>query len=371
MPFGSDILGSMVVLYVEDDEALAALVRKALKRRGHAMAHVADSAAALARIAEGGIDVVALDHTLPGETGLDMLDRVGPRGGRPPIVYVTGSMDARLAVEALKRGADDYVIKDLSGEFYDLLIAALEQALERARLKRMRAESDRAVREARDRAEALLSEVNHRVANSLSLVGSMVRMQSSMIEDPAARHALQETQNRIAAVAGVHRHLYTSSQVNMVEIADYLGHLVQELAAAMRGVHAGVWVETDFGPGSIKTDRAVALGVMVSELVTNAFKYAYPADAGGPVRVASIRTPDGMVRVTVEDDGVGWSGEGVAKGTGLGTKILKAMSRTLNAQVEYQAAEGGTRVAIVFESGPQKEKSVPAAALPRDESAAG
>lgn len=348
MPYGTELTGPVVVLYVEDDEALATLVRKALKRRGHAMEHVTNSADALRRIAEGGIDVVALDHTLQGETGLDMLDKVGPRGGRPPIVYVTGSVDARLAVDALKRGADDFVIKELSSEFYDLLVAALEQALERARLKRLRAESDRAVREARDRAEALLSEVNHRVANSLALVASMVRMQASMIRDPGAQHALQETQNRIAAVAGVHRHLYTSARVDLVEIGDYLGHLVQELAASMRGVHAGTWVETALSPGNIKTDKAVALGVMVSELVTNAFKYAYPAEAGGPVRISSALLEDGRLRVTVEDDGVGWTGAGAAKGTGLGTKILKAMSRTLDAQVDYEPVARGTCIAITF-----------------------
>ena len=351
MPYGTELSGPIVVLYVEDDRALATLVRKALKRRGHSMEHVTNSADALARIAEGGIDVVALDHTLPGETGIDMLDRVGPRGGRPPIVYVTGSMDARLAVEALKRGADDYVIKDLSGEFYDLLIAALEQALERARLKRLRAESDRAIREARDRAEALLAEVNHRVANSLALVASMVRMQASMIADPAAQHALQETQNRIAAVAGVHRHLYTSAHVNSVEIDDYLGHLVKELGASMRGVHAGIWIETSFAPATIKTDKAVALGVMVSELVTNAYKYAYPTGTGGPVRVYSRPEAEGSFRVVVEDDGVGWSGVGVARGTGLGSKILKAMTRTLDARIVYEPMERGTRVAIAFGAG--------------------
>ena len=356
MPFSAEISEPIVVLYVEDDSALATLVGKALKRRGHTMVHVANSADALARIAEGGIDVIALDHTLQGETGMAMLDRLGPRGGRPPVVYVTGSMDARIAVEALKHGADDYVIKDVSGEFYDLLIAALEQALERARLKRLRAESDRAIREARDRAETLLAEVNHRVANSLALVGSMVRMQASMIEDPAAQHALQETQNRIAAIAGVHRHLYASGHVNSVETGDYLEHLVKELGASMRGVHSGTWIETAFAPGSLKTDKAVALGVMVSELVTNAFKYAYPSEDGGPVRIYSRYDDEGRLRVVVEDDGVGWTGVGAIQGTGLGSKILKAMTRTLDAQLIYEPMARGTRVAIVFSLGaPQLE----------------
>ncbi|MCB1522714.1 MAG: sensor histidine kinase, partial [Rhodoblastus sp.] len=239
----------------------------------------------------------------------------------------------------------------LSGEFYDLLIAALEQALERARLKRLRADSERAVREARDRAEALLAEVNHRVANSLALVSSMVRMQASLIRDEAAQHALQETQNRIAAVSGVHRRLYTSGRVDLVDIDDYLGHLVQELGASMRGVNAATWIETSLAPGSVKTDKAVALGVMVSELVTNAFKYAYPEQTGGPVRVYSKVLPDGAHRIVVEDDGVGWDGAGPATGTGLGAKILKAMARTLDAQLIYEPMAHGTRVAIVFAPG--------------------
>ena len=75
MPYGTELSGPIVVLYVEDDRALATLVRKALKRRGHSMEHVTNSADALARIAEGGIDVVALDHTLPGETGIDSFCR--------------------------------------------------------------------------------------------------------------------------------------------------------------------------------------------------------------------------------------------------------------------------------------------------------
>jgi DNA-binding response OmpR family regulator len=143
LPYGTDLGGPITVLHVEDDPALATLVRKALDRRGHAVVHVTTGDAALRRLDEGGIDVVALDHSLGAETGFDILARVGPRDRRPPIVYVTASADARLAVDALKNGADDYVVKTISGEFYDLLIAALEQALERWRLKRAKVENER------------------------------------------------------------------------------------------------------------------------------------------------------------------------------------------------------------------------------------
>lgn len=347
MPYGTDLAGPMTVLHVEDDPALATLVRKALSRRGHVVVHVATGEEALARIEAGGIDVVALDHSLAGETGLDILARVGPRDRRPPIVYVTGSADARLAVEALKSGADDYVIKDVSGEFYDLLVAALEQALERWRLKKARVENERLVREARDRAELLLREVNHRVANSLGLVAAMVRMQASLLDDDEAKRALQETQSRISAVAGVHRHLYSSSSVGEVQISDYLGHLLEELQTSLAGTGATHRIVCDLTPLVLKTDRAVSLGIVVGELVTNAFKYAYPEGVSGEIRVGVATGTEG-VTVSVEDDGVGWTGEGAIKGSGLGSKIVGAMCRTLDATLEWRRRAVGTAAVIRF-----------------------
>lgn len=347
MPYGTELGGPITVLHVEDDPALAALVRRALGRRGHTVVHVTTGDEALSRIAAGEVDVVALDHSLAAETGLDILARLGPRGERPPIVYVTASADARLAVEALKSGADDYVVKDVAGEFYDLLIASLEQALERWRLKKARAENERLVREARDRAELLLREVNHRVANSLGLVAAMVRMQASLLTDEEAKSALQETQARISAVAGVHRHLYSSDKVGEVEIAGYLRQLLDELQTSLSGAGSSHRITATLEPLVMKTDLAVALGVVVGELVTNAFKYAYPDAVGGEIRVSSMITAE-RVEVSVEDDGVGWFGEGPIKGTGLGSKIVTAMSRTLDATLEWRRREAGTCVVLVF-----------------------
>ena len=351
MPYGTDLKESIKVLHVEDDMALAVLVRKALSRRGHETVHVTTGDEALKLIAEGGVDIVALDHTLAAETGLDILAQMGPRGSRPPVVYVTGSMDARLAVEALKQGADDYVIKDASDEFFDLLIAALEQAFERWRLKSARARDQQLIREARDRAEMLLKEVNHRVANSLGLVAAMVRMQASAVSDPHARHALEETQSRISAVAGVHRHLYTSDNIGEVDIGAYLSHLVGELSASLAGNGALRMVKTELIPISLPTDKAVTLGVMVGELVTNAFKYAYPEDITGEIRVRSQRLDNGRLQVCVDDDGVGWDGTGAAQGTGIGSKVLWAMARNLDAEISYAQLNPGTSVCIEFPIG--------------------
>ena len=112
-----------------------------------------------------------------------------------------------VAVAALKTGATDFVPKTVGDDFLVLLRSALEQAVEKGRLKSEKEAADEEVRVARDRAELLLAEVNHRVANSLALVASLVRLQANSITDPVAREALGETQARIYAVAAVHKRL--------------------------------------------------------------------------------------------------------------------------------------------------------------------
>jgi len=336
------------VLYIDDDPALARLVQKALGRRGYNVEHAPDAEQGHARIEQGGIDVVILDHHLPTGTGLDVLATLSTRTDVPPVVYVTGAVETRIAVQALKAGAMDYVPKTVDAEFLELLSSAIDQAADKARLMRAKEKAEREVREARDRAEILLAEVNHRVANSLAMVAALVRMQTNAIADKTAKAALGETQARILAIAGVHRRLYTSDDVRVVEIDEYLKGLASELAISMQEAGHQAHLRVDVDPMSVPTDRAVPIGVIVTELVTNAFKYAYPDGATGQVRVMLSLLKPGIATLAVEDDGIGWRGEGMAQGTGLGARIVKAMATTLGATPLYGQQDKGTRVAIEF-----------------------
>lgn len=205
------------------------------------------------------------------------------------------------------------------------------------------------IREERDRAELLLHEVNHRVANSLALVASLARLQANAVQDEAARSALLEMQARIMAVAGIHRRLYTSSDVRIVELGSYLMSLIDELSAAIDGVEKKNTVvlhaDADI---RVSTDKAVSIGVIVTELLTNAYKYAYPAGMRGEIRVILQRIGDDTVSLAVEDDGVGWKGSGSAQGTGLGTRVVTAMAANLQSKVEYDTGVTGTRASLRF-----------------------
>ena len=204
-----------------------------------------------------------------------------------------------------------------------------------------------ALAQARDRAEVLLAEVNHRVANSLSLVGALVKLQSNAVKDQAAKDALGETQARIFAISSVHKRLYSSSDVRFVALDEYLSGLLDQLATSMREEGLGASLRYELEPVKLQTDASINLGVVVTEWVTNAFKYAYP-NRTGEIRVRLKRQADKRVELTVEDDGVGRNDEGPVKGTGLGTRIVKAMAATMGADIEYLERQPGTDARLIL-----------------------
>jgi two-component sensor histidine kinase len=346
IPYEPEFRSDLKVLFVDDDEALGVLVRKRLAQRGHRVVLAANGDDAMKGLGAEAFDVIALDHALTGETGFDVLERLGPRGSRPPVVYVTGDADARTALAALRSGADEYVIKDPGPEFFELLIAAVEQTHERWRLKKLHDEQEKEVREARDRLETLLREVNHRIANSLGLVAAMVRMQASSVSDAAAAMALQQTQARITAIGDVHRRLYIHDKIGLVSLDDYLKYLGEELQDTMRDQARPHHIVVTADTISVSTDIAVSVGVMVSELVTNAFKYAYPPGQAGEIRVMLRKDGPSHVELRVEDDGVGFDGAQPSSGAGLGSKILKSMTLTLGAQADIRSNSNGTSASI-------------------------
>ena len=336
------------LLYIDDDRGLSRLVQKELGRHGYEVTLASDGDQGVSALDAGEFDICALDHYMPGRDGIDVLPDILHRPAPPPVVYVTGAQEGRIAVAALRAGASDYVIKDVSEDFTALLRSALEDALLRRRLERENEEAQEQVRLARDRAEAMLREVNHRVGNSLQLVSTFMSLQLRHMADEGARDALREAQARIEAVAHVHRRLYTSGDMETVDMQAYLDGLVGELSKSLGTDESSPNITLQAEAMRVSTDQAVSLGVIVTELVTNAVKYAYATGEAGEIRVILRPDDSGRAILTVEDDGPGL-GDGKPKGTGLGGKIITAMASGLRSAVEFDGAHKGVRARLAFD----------------------
>ncbi len=342
------------VLLIDDDEGFGFLVRKDLERSGFTVELAADGARGLARLDAGDIDAVVLDHHLPDQDGLTVLGHIQNLQDPPPVVYLTGAQDSRTAVAALKAGAADYLTKDVQGEFLALLKADIQTGISSARVRRQRDAAEAEVRAARDRYKALaqerallLREVNHRVSNSLQLIASLLQLQSRG-SSTEVKDALLEAHNRVLAVAKVHRSLYTSDNVQSVALHRYLEALTADIQSAAGDDSDGAPLTLECDPIEIEPDRAVAVGVMVTELILNARKHAYP-ESSGPIRVRLQAAEPHQSILSVEDDGVGFAEDKPPEGSGLGTIIVKAMSQKLGAEIHYESKKPGTRVSVLFD----------------------
>lgn len=177
----------------------------------------------------------------------------------------------------------------------------------------------------------LVKDTHHRVKNNLQAIMSMVRM-----------HTLPDSlktdlQSRIAAMSLVHEHLYRLDQFAEVDAASLIPGIVEPL---LQGFPHPVTVEYDIEPLILDRDHATPLALLASEVVTNALKYAFPERRKGHIRIALTRLPDGDVRFTVSDDGVGF--DPAQPSTGLGSRLIRAMVMQLGGTSQYSFDHGTT-----------------------------
>ena len=340
------------LLFIDDDEALARLVDRGLTRAGFKVVHAASGSDGLDRLTQGGIDVIALDQYMAGLDGLETLERILAIPDAPPVVFVTASQDSSIAVTALKAGAADYLVKDTLGDFIPLLQVAIDGALRQAQIRKARDDAEAEVHASRDRyaalaaeREVLLREVNHRVGNSLQIIASLLHLQANSTTQEDIKAALTNAMGRVAAVAQVHRRLYTSHDLKSVLLNQYLDALLEDLRRSAEGNRMSR-LTLKAQPIEIDPDRAVAIGIIVNELVMNAVKYAYP-DGAGPIHVDLSAQGDDVV-LSIADDGVGLNARTDPRSTGMGQRIVTAMATKLEASVERDPSHIGTRIVVRF-----------------------
>jgi two-component sensor histidine kinase len=260
-------------------------------------------------------------------------------GGRftvvKPIHRLQSFADALASGNLAARPPDDrggaVELRELTGH-----LAAMGRALEQRQAQ---------LSEALGHKEDLLKEVNHRVKNSLQLVASLIALQRSSIRDDEARRQFEEAGRRINIVAQIHQRLYQDDNVEQVALDQFLHELCADLQSVLGG-DGNITITCVADACYLSTDQIIPVAMIVNELITNAFKYAYGSGGSGVIRVTCEHSA-GSITLAVSDDGDPLPpGFEPSTSAGLGMRLITGLAKQLRASIEVVPLAEGKRFVL-------------------------
>ena len=342
---------SIRILYMEDDLGLARLVQKKMKRAGYIVDIAKDGQEGLSMYKDNHYDVVAVDYNMPGDNGLEVIKSIASQKPMPQIVMITGQGDEMTAVEAMKLGAGDYLVKDVDGKYFETLPSVIERLLERKRLLEEKRRAEEQTKASLREKEILLSEVHHRVKNNMQIIISLLRLQAGKIEDKKSVDMLKEAENRIRSMALIHEKIYQTADFANIEFGAYAKSLSKDLFKSY-GINTGkVQLKIEIENIALGLDNAIPCGLIINELLSNSLKYAFPKDRGGEIKISFKPLNDHEVELMVSDDGIGIPAEiDIGETESLGLQLVNILAENqLDGTLELDR-DGGTAFKIRFEN---------------------
>lgn len=220
-----------------------------------------------------------------------------------------------------------------------MLLLAMQDSTERRRLEKERTR-------ALENANRLLEELNHRVMNSLAMIGSIISMEARKLSDEAAQAAFTRLRARLDAVGRLYKTLSRSGAIDRVDAREYLTALAEDLVMSSgQGQPPKLDIQIDHGP--ISTRVAVPLGLIANELITNSLKYAFP-HGGGELRI-TMASSENQAHLCISDDGAGIDPDARVD-SGLGQRLTEAFATQLDGAISTSSDTTGTQHTLVFPS---------------------
>jgi two-component sensor histidine kinase/CheY-like chemotaxis protein len=329
----------MRILNVEDSDFDAALIRAVLSQNlsGCEVTRVETREAFLEAL-QCDWDTILSDYTLPVFDGLSALKLALENRPEIPFIFVTGALSDELAVETIKSGATDYIAKHR----LDRLPQAVTRAIRERELTKAKKEGEEKLRASLHEKELLLKEVHHRVKNNLQIICSLLSMQSDAVQDPLLASALWESQKRIHSMALIHEMLYGSSNLSDLDFGTYTQVLAAEISSSYGMDADRIRLILELEPIPFDIDHAIPCGLILNELLSNAFKYAFPDGRKGEIRVL-LHQREGCITLAVKDNGVGLPpGQSAIEKKSLGLRIVNILARQLRGKLEITSNPGAS-----------------------------
>ncbi len=227
-----------------------------------------------------------------------------------------------------------------------IMVAVLSMALFR------RKQADETIKATLAEKEVLLQEVHHRVKNNLQVVSGLLSMQANVDTDDKVKEALLESKRRVEVMARVHDNLYLSKDMSHINTRKYLVAIVGDLEQGYIGGSSHVGFNVDVDDLELRISHAISIGQIVSELISNSMKHAFPNRQNGQVTVSLKRSGKRKIELAVEDNGIGLPVKGdFASSPTLGLRIVSQLADSLGGKIIVDSSDKGTRFRIIIKRG--------------------
>ncbi len=202
--------------------------------------------------------------------------------------------------------------------------------------------------------ETMLQEIHHRVKNNLQVISSLLDMQASRLQDEKAKRALQDSMDRVRAMAIIHSQLYQSQDLARVDFGLFIRDLIGNISQSSGRTNSFVDITVDAGAMRLDIESSIPCGLILSELVSNALKHAFPEGREGQIHI-DMRSEENRVVLTVQDNGIGFPQSVDSMNVkSLGLQLVKILVGQINGNIAMEV-DGGTTWTVAFPSKKDKE----------------
>jgi two-component sensor histidine kinase/CheY-like chemotaxis protein len=339
----------MTILLIEDNPADVEMIRELLSDyKGSSFEIICADRLSTAKpyFADSRINIILLDLGLPDSQGLDTLRWVREQARELPIVVVTLLDSEETGLNALKEGAQDYLVKgQMNGS---LLFRSLRYAIERSRIEKELKKSHDHLEEMVAEKETLLREIHHRVKNNLQLISGLLDMTRMSSSDESTNSILTDIMLKIQTMAQIHTRLYESKHFEKINITDQCRDQITALSNIFS--HTGHEISCEINPEDVflPVDQALPCALMLNEILSNAYKHAFKGRKTGKIEISALQV-NGQTRITICDNGVGLPDNfEIGRSNSLGITLIRTIvQHQLKGSVMFESQKG-TKISMEF-----------------------
>lgn len=212
-----------------------------------------------------------------------------------------------------------------------------------------RREAEEKVKKSLKEKEVLLAEIHHRVKNNLAVITGLLELQAYNTNQEEARDALKESQMRVNSIALIHEKLYQNKNLSEISFEIYMQELVDVISSSLQSDSTDVEISFDIDPVHLTVNQAIPCGLILNELITNAFKHAFPDRKTGHIHI-EFKKDGELMQLVITDDGIGLPEKLTLEDpTTLGLTLIRTLARQLNGEAEFVNYSGGAKFVLEFE----------------------